>query len=310
MYLRGIDYGPISCASGARGMFGEGYWFHQFIPSLERLTFAAKTVTVPYRKGNMPLNKVTWQPKERFPKCIKVDFLKGIAINAVGLSNFGFEAALQTGRWQAMTKPFFLSFMPVGATKEVRLSETCQFAEYLKAKLWSFKGKVALQVNLSCPNTGENLKELEEEAVEILKLLLQIGIPILPKFNVITSPATVKRISQEVAIDGVCISNTIPYGQLPEAISWNDMFGTVSPLESLGGGGLSGAPLFDLVLDWVKRARDSDMNLPLVAGGGIMHARQVRTLFNAGANSAAIATVIMLRPWRVPSIIEAAYSYL
>ena len=46
MQLRGVDYGPIWAASGALGFFGEGYWFHTFGPSLDKLTFVAKTVTL------------------------------------------------------------------------------------------------------------------------------------------------------------------------------------------------------------------------------------------------------------------------
>ncbi len=100
MKLRGIEYGPIWAGSGALGFFGEGYWFHNFIPSLEGLTFVAKTVTLFGNKGNMPLKQKTWEPRSLFPSCIKVNLRKGIVINAVGLSNFGTEAALETGSWQ------------------------------------------------------------------------------------------------------------------------------------------------------------------------------------------------------------------
>ncbi len=182
--------------------------------------------------------------------------------------------------------------------------------EYLRAALSSFKGKVALQVNLSCPNTGENLRELEREAVEILRILGTLGIPLVPKFNVMTSPATVKRIAGEVEIDAVHISNSIPYGQLKKNIRWADMFGEVSPLQKLGGGGLSGGPLFPLLLDWVIRARDNEkLLLPINAGGGITRAAHVDRLFNAGADGTSIASVIMLRPWRVRAIINAAHQH-
>ena len=172
-----------------------------------------------------------------------------------------------------------------------------------------FKGPVALQVNLSCPNTGENLRELEHEAVEILHILGERRIALVPKFNVMTSPQTVKRISEEVEIDGVSISNTIPYGQLAEQLDFERLFGNVSPLSKLGGGGLSGKSLYPLVYSWLNNARDERLALPINAGGGIFYEHQVDELFSLGAQSLSIASVIMLRPWRVPSIIAAAYKH-
>lgn len=308
MYLRGINYGPIWAASGALGFFGEGYWYHRFIPSLDGLTFVGKTVTLDPNKGNMVLDPTTWQPTALFPRCIRFNPFKGIALNAVGLSNFGIEEALRMGKWQERLEPFFISFMPLSKSKEGRLTETRQYVSYLKGALPWFRGKVALQVNLSCPNTGEDLKELENEAIELLKILTELGISLVPKFNVLTSPATVKRIAREVAIDGVCISNTLPYGTLAQEVNWRELFGEVSPLAHLGGGGLSGKVLFPLVLNWVKKARADGLELPINAGGGIMEYGQTTTLFAAGAQSVSIGTVIMLRPYRVPSIIAEAYS--
>ena len=309
MKLRGIDFGPVWLASGTQGFFGEGYWFHHLSlgRALDEATFVAKTVTLNKNKGYMALTDA-WQPYALFPYCIKTNFFKGITLNAVGLSNYGIEAALETNKWQSRTKPFMLSFMPVSKTKSERLGETKNYVRHLRPHLQTFASLIALQVNLSCPNTGENLKELETEAVEILSILRELNVPLIPKFNVLTSPQTVKRISEETHIDAVCISNTIPYNQLPEKINWDKMFGKVSPLHELGGGGLSGTPLFPLVKRWVYSARMKGLELPINAGGGIMHAHQVDELFIAGANSISIGTVALLRPWRVGSIIERAHT--
>ena len=87
MILQGIDFGPVWCASGARGWFGEGYWFHKLIPGLDfsNSTFVSKTTTLNARKGNMLLNE-RGEAKERFPKCVVVNLRKGIVLNSVGLS--------------------------------------------------------------------------------------------------------------------------------------------------------------------------------------------------------------------------------
>ena len=312
MRLQGIDFGPVWAASGARGFFGEGYWFHSLYPglkaTLEDTTFVAKTVTLDSNIGNMQLRD-DWTPVDPFPDCIKFNLFKGIVLNSVGLSNLGTDAALATGRWQARTEPSMLSFMPIAKTRDAKLQETDRYVGRLAAALPDFKGPIALQVNLSCPNTGENLRELEAEAVDILKILDPLRIPLVPKFNVLTEPRTVLRIAGETRIDGVCVSNTIPYGQIPDKIHWAAMFGEISPLKHLGGGGLSGWPLFQLVRQWVKEAYGLGLGFPINAGGGIMSATDVHPLFDAGADSISIATVIMLRPWRVRSIIRAAQNY-
>lgn len=305
--LRGVDFGPVWTASGTQGFFGEGYWFHNLSPwfdELQKTTFVAKTVTFGANKGNMALDKTTWRPLSLFPNCIRINPFKGIAINAVGLSNFGIKDALTTLAWQKRTKHFMLSFMPIAKTKADRLQETRRYVTVLKYALPTFTTSIALQVNLSCPNTGEDLKELEAEAVEILSILDELQIPLVPKFNVLTTPETVMRIAHETRIDCVCVSNTLPYGKLEQDIAWEKMFGKVSPLKDQGGGGLSGAPLFPLVQDWLQRARRIGLTIPINAGGGIMHAWQVDELFMAGASSVSIGTVALLRPWRIADIVR------
>lgn len=310
--MRGTDFGKIWCASGTRGFFGEGYWFHHINPflfALKQTTFVAKTITLNSNTGNMQLQADTWQPKEWFPNCIKFNISKGIALNAIALSNFGIEAALATGNWGDIEEPFMLSFMPTSKTYGEKIEETRKYVQILLQWIGSFKVKIALQVNLSCPNMGEDLKKLEDEAVAILELLDMLDIPLIPKFNVLTSPKTVARIAQETQIDAVCVSNTIPYGQMDGTINWTEQFGSQSPMKHLGGGGLSGAPLFPLVLEWVKHAKEVGLSIPINAGGGIMHPFQVNDLMDAGADSVSIGTVAMLRPWRVPSIVARANSY-
>lgn len=153
--LQGIDFGPVWCASGARGWFGEGYWFHKWVPGLDWTgsTFVAKTTTLEPRKGNMPL-KSDWTPRGLIPRGIVVWPVAGAALNAVGLSGPGAEALFETGRWQAWPDPFFLSFMAVGETREDRVVEAREFAKLLRCHLDHFHAPVGLQVNLSCVSAG------------------------------------------------------------------------------------------------------------------------------------------------------------
>ena len=107
--------------------------------------------------------------------------------------------------------------------------------------------------------------------------------------------------------DLLCISNTIPWGTMPDRINWKKLFGSAtSPLEKFGGGGLSGAPLLPLVFEWVTNARAAGLTCPLNAGGGILAPNDAEALFDAGADSVFIGSMAILRPWRVRATIRHA----
>jgi hypothetical protein len=116
MILRNIEFGNCFLASGSMNFFGEGYWYDNFYKLLmpgfkiiDQVTFVAKTTTFGPRLGNMPL-KENFQPKELFPKCIKVYPSRGVVLNSVGLSGPGAQVLFDTRKWQAITKPFFFVF--------------------------------------------------------------------------------------------------------------------------------------------------------------------------------------------------------
>lgn len=324
MKLRGIDFGPVLCASGAMGFFGEGYRHHKLLRRLGLdfggCTFVAKTTTLNGRAGNMPMREDGITPVELMPRCILPNFskaknipisirmfLQGIMLNAVSLSGPGFEFLLETGRWQNLIKNFFISVMSVAETAEERILEFRSLAKKLIQYLPEFKAKIGLQINISCPNVGLNIDELVYEAETYLDYASELDAPLMPKFNVLTPVAVAKQIAEHPSCDALCISNTIPWGKLPERINWKKLLGTdISPLAEFGGGGLSGWPLLQLVSEWVSCARATGISKPINAGGGILSPADAETLFSVGASSVFIGSVATLRPWRVKRIIRRA----
>ena len=305
MRLRNISFGPILDASGVQGFFGEGYWHHKLFEPIglnfEGCTFVAKTTTLEACKGNMPAGTI-------FPKCVKVYPWKKAILNAVGLPGPGAKALFETGKWQERTEPFFISFMAVAPTIEERLAETQKFVELFKKYLPGFHALVGLQINFSCPNVGIDIARLTDEVSLVLKIASVLGIPLMPKFNVLTSVEAIKAISEDKNCDAICISNTIPWGKIPGRINWKELSRTgVSPLAEFGGGGLSGRQLFPLVVSWLYSARRIGIKKPINAGGGILCPRDLSYLHSAGASSVFIGSVATLRPWRVPKIIKRAY---
>lgn len=324
MILRGTEFGPVLCASGARGFFGEGYPHHKYLKMLgldfANSTLVTKTTTLEAREGNMPLGTDGITPMEFRPRCILPNFhygnialswkmfRLGIMLNSVALSGPGAEPLFETGRWQAWPDPFLISFMAVGKTPEQRIAEATGFAKLFKLYLPGFHAPVGLQINKTCPNVGLNPDCLVDEVIPELRIFSELGIPLMYKFNALTDPRTVARICESPDCDAVCVSNTILWGKASELIDWNGLFGSdVSPLAKFGGGGLSGRPLLPLVVGWLCGARDIGIRKPINAGGGILSPDDVNTLYAAGASSVFLGTVGNLRPWRVPGIIKRAH---
>jgi len=310
--LRGIKY-CVFVASGTLNFFGEGWWFHKIFRRIfpagfdfSGATFVSKTTTLYPRKGNMALDE-NLHPLHLFPECIRVYPVKGVILNSVGLSGPGAWYLLLRRIWQKMKKPFFISFMAVGEDRRRRLHEVEQFCDLLEIELPMFYSRVGVELNISCPNTQLNPTDLVEEAIYQLKPFSGLGIPIILKLNVLTPIEAALKISDSGLCDAISVSNTIPFGQLPEKIDWKGIFGSVeSPLKHLGGGGLSGYPLLPVVSNWILRANREGISVPIIGGGGILEEEDVDYLYTAGADAVSIGSVAILRPWRVNKIIKRA----
>lgn len=316
MKLRGIEFGNVWGQSGVQGFFGEGYRFHKigrwFGLDFAGVTFVAKTTTLLPRPGNMPLGADGITPKHWFPRCIVVKPWKGVVLNAVGLSGPGAAALFADGRWQARGEPFMISFMSVAPTIAERCEEFALFLALLKSHLPQFNAPVAVQLNVTCPNVDAHGEDIVAETRALLDVAERAGLPQVPivvKLSVDVSPANGALIAQHSQCDAICVSNTVKWGKLPDRIPWKKLFGSdVSPLAKFGGGGLSGAPLLPLVIEWVSAASwVFNVTKPIVAGGGILHPRDVELLSQGtGACGIAIGSVAILRPWRLRAIIEQA----
>jgi dihydroorotate dehydrogenase len=319
------DFGPIWGAAGVQGFFGEGYRHHKFLKPLgldfTDITLVAKTSPLEKREGNMPMQKDGITAKEFMPTCIFPNFsrlknmsvsirmfLDGSMLNAVSLSSPGFKALFETGIYQAMTQPFQLSFMSVAKSVEERTDELEGFVELFAGYLPKFMAKVGLQINYSCPNIGINPDCFVNEVIPGLQIASRLGIPLITKHNILAPVQALKEISDSPHCAAICISNTIPWGKLPNRINWEKIFRTdTSPLAKFGGGGLSGKHLLLLVAEFVDQMRQAGITKHINAGGGILSPENVDILHHVKASSIFIGSVATLRPWRVQKIIRRAH---
>ena len=311
MNLRGIDFGHVLDASGARGWFGEGHPFHRWVPiglSFSGSTFVAKTTTLEARDPNGALGSDSRTPRVLRQRCVRVDWRKGVVLNALGLPGPGLEALLAAGRWQRRTEPFFLSFRAIAQTAEDRLDEVGRFVRILKPALPDFAAPVGLQVNFSCPNAPQ--REPATDPVASFRAELDeyaaLDVPLMAKLSVTQLVAEARTVAEHPACDAICVSNTIPWHEMPDRIDWSGLFGESSPLERFGGGGLSGAPLLPLVAEWVAQARRQGMTVPINAGGGILRPADADVLHRAGASSIFVGSIAILRGWRLARTIRHA----
>lgn len=325
MEIKGIEFN-VNAASGSLGWFGEGYWYHKvfnwvvpgFKKTINNLVFVAKTTTWEPRQGNLPL-KEDYSPRELFPKCIKVYLLRGFMLNAVNLSGPGFDALLKTKKWQNLDRSFGISFMAVGDTLESMLREVLGFRDRL-IKAINRNGFISpfwVQVNISCPNTDQDHQESVAATTKILEMLQPLrneyGLVIDLKINLLMPNTTIKKLWEKDLFDLITISNTLKYKTEGFGIRWKRLFWwrKTSPLAKFGGGGLSGKPLFNALCDKILSLRRENIcrgNLPLriKASGGIMSARNARTIKACGADAIEFATVISLRPWRIYRLVKVA----
>lgn len=187
MILNGLEFGYLFWASGAVNFFGEGWWYDKYLNlvpgySSRGITETGKTVTLESRlgsekngeSGNMVLND-HYQTKKWLPDCVKIYWLKGLALNAVGLSGPGLAVLLEKGFWQVSSHPFIISLMATGSTKKLRLLKMAAMGgmfrkEILKDFPYSprWARYLAFEQNISCPNVQHDPRELEKEAIEQL----------------------------------------------------------------------------------------------------------------------------------------------
>lgn len=309
MKLRGIDFGNVLGASGVQGFFGEGYWFHKvwnlFGLNLDEMTFVAKTTTLLPHKGNMPLTR-HYTPRYPLPGCVNTKPLRGVMLNSVGLSNPGLGALLGTGKWQKRTKPFFLSIVALADTPKKRFEELRLMVETIGFAKESFSAPFGLQINLSCPNTGHDPRELIGESTEILEIATSLGVPVMLKYSIASAPLeAILELNDHPGCDAICVSNTLPFGW--QSVDWQDVWGRkTSPLAKLGGGGLSGKILCPLVCEWIGHLRNVGFTKPINGGGGILSPEDISRYHDAGASSVFLGSIVVLRPWRMQATIDKA----
>ena len=155
---------------------------------------------------------------------------------------------------------------------------------------------VALEFNGSCPNIRDKGCP-DFELLSIIKKELP-DLPLIVKISVKHGEEYIKELEQFncCALDGI---NTIPYAEL---------YKETSPLISLGGGGVSGTPIYERALDYIKNV-SLKTRLKLIGGGGITDVVTAAKMAKH-ADSISLGTLFLTNPFAVKPIVSAAENFI
>ena len=147
-------------------------------------------------------------------------------------------------------------------------------------------------VNVSSPNTP-GLRELQEKDAlhRILTNLQSVNKELAAARSITPRPLLLKiapdltwsqlddviSLAMEIRLDGLVAANT--------TISRQDLLTSKDRLESIGAGGLSGAPVRERATEIVKYiSRKTGGSIPIIASGGIFNGEQAAEKITAGAS--------------------------
>lgn len=252
------------------------------------------TATRRFREGNAHRPRIGFLENDR------------AIYNSMGLNNEGVEVI--AGRVDEQIGQAHRSAMSVG----ISVAETpglSEEAEKLKDVLETFsiayRAADYIEINVSCPNTGENRLDLDTHFVETLfaeimnyrrsqPIRKAVYAKLSPDMSEHQIVSTLEALSR-YEVSGVVLGNTFPtrkIGELPMAAGYGDL----KPLRADGDkGGLSGRPLYPNTFAMTKFVKSRFPDLSVIACGGIDHGKKVFDLLLAGADAVQCYSVCAFR---------------
>jgi dihydroorotate dehydrogenase len=270
-------------ASGALAFDGKGWpwerplvWLGFVKPEL--FTIVTKTLTLFPRRGNLRW----WKP------WASVRLIPGGSVNKIDLTNPGIEWWCDRVGPSIDRKKISFVCSIYGSRKEL---------VKMAAMLNRF-GLTAIEVNVSCPNTG-NAPDMAKTAISDINAVKWVSRhPIIVKLSVDQDYLSIARGLEGIA-EAVAL-NSVP---------WETAFrnGEKSPLRRLqervggGGGGVSGKPAQKCNWSAVE-ALVQQGSLPVI-GPGVMEYADLARVRKLGAKAVSFGAIHLRTPWKPTSIV-------
>ena len=276
--------------STALGHDGRGIFPYTLLPGYRRLlaavrdtgtTVFTKSATRFKRRGNfIPANPLTWKYIRRLPDM-------GM-LNAYGLTNAGVEVCARDIR-RACDEGFkvipniYPEFIKGTA---IAIRETLEAVSIYQRSLGPHFQ--ALELNYSCPNSEEAIAKNVVQALQSTRKVRSLypRLFLIAKLS-ICHPYEFAQELERIGVNALHAVNTIPY---------NIVFPLQrSPLNEVGGGGVSGGPSFPLALRYNQELRQK-VHLFLIMGCGVTCADDVQRYFDLGADAVSLCTLALRKP--------------
>jgi dihydroorotate dehydrogenase len=281
---------PIMLAAG-------GNKYAEHLPAFSSLGYGAVTVgsaTSGSREGNPFRPRMRMLPIDRSMS------------NSMGLNNPGIEViATEVDKALGASHSRKLALgISVADTPGVEEPEA-KIADVLATFRRAYRAADYIELNVSCPNTGENrmdtqeafLRDLLHEIMEARKSLAPkkaVLVKISPDLSARALDANLQIIS-DAGVTGLVLFNTFP-GDKARYLKMGTPEADILPVTAAGGkGGLSGRILYKNTLPAVQYIRRQLPKLAIFACGGIDHGSKVLDLLDAGADAVQCYTVMAYR---------------
>ncbi|MCK9625413.1 MAG: quinone-dependent dihydroorotate dehydrogenase [Bacteroidales bacterium] len=221
------------------------------------------------------------------PRCFRLPEDQAI-VNRMGLNNKGVRYAVDR-----LKERHPKVVIAGNLTKNTKTSNKLAVKDFEKSFSIMYDFVDMFVLNISCPNV-KDLEELQDITIlsDIIDKLITIRRfndeqrPILLKLSPDIPKEQLDEIIELVMIsglDGIVATNTTR--------SRDGLITDKKYLEDIGEGGLSGAPLFEKSLEFVKYIHTkTEGNVPIIGVGGIMTPKQAKEMLDAGASLIEIYT--------------------
>ena len=226
--------------------------------------------------------------------------------NSMGLNNDGVDAVTRRVDTQITAAHRVQMCVGISVAETPGLTDENEKLQDI-VESFSIAYRVAdyVEINLSCPNTGENRLDLDMTLVNkiftaitdyrnkqpVRKAIYAKLSPDMPENHT----ATIMDMLVKVGVNGVVMGNTYPTKKvtdLPVHVKYDDL----TPLRADNDrGGMSGRPLYENTVRNVKFIREHYPQMSVIACGGIDHGYKIYDLIKLGVDAVQCYSVVAFR---------------
>ncbi len=252
------------------------------------------TVTRHFREGNTHRPRIGFLERDR------------AIYNSMGLNNDGVEAVAARVKRQidrAHGKGLSVG-ISIAETPGI-VSEEEKLADVVECLGRAYDAADYIEINASCPNTGESRLDLDTRFVESLfreamsfrnaqSVKKAVYAKLSPDLSEEALAATLGVLSN-LGVNGVVLGNTYPTGKIAQ-LATEARYEDLKVLRADGDkGGFSGRPLYPNTYRMTAFAKSRFPELSVIACGGIDHGKKVFDLLRAGADAVECYSVCAFR---------------